>query len=267
MNMERTGNLLRMTKRNPLKAGVEPQIMPTLEHIWKLLKDEEPPLPGPELAEIPLLEDIHHEILALRGKAESLQSEISQRNSAVIALQEREYRFRYLATHDSLTGAMNRASFIERASRELRSAFSTGGICSIVMMDIDHFKRFNDTWGHLAGDEALRFVVSVVSSTLRKNDFRGRYGGEEFVFFFGGADQRISAAIAERIRETIASRPISLETGPVYITASFGVAVARMEFAAYPGDEYVDQLINNADMAMYQAKKAGRNRVICFTET
>jgi diguanylate cyclase (GGDEF)-like protein len=199
--------------------------------------------------------------------AESLQNEISLRNSTVIALQEREYRFRYLATHDSLTGAMNRASFMERASRELRSAFSTGGLCSVVMMDIDHFKRFNDTWGHLAGDEALRFVVNVVSSTLRKNDFMGRYGGEEFVFFFGGADQRISAAIADRIREAIASRPVNLETGPVYITASFGVAVAGTDFDEYPGDEYIDQLINNADMAMYQAKKAGRNRVVCFTET
>jgi diguanylate cyclase (GGDEF)-like protein len=256
-----------MTKRNPVKTGAEPRIVPALEHIWKILREEEPPPLSPELAEIPRLEDIHHEILSLRRTAESLQNEISQRNSTVIALQEREYRFRYLATHDSLTGAMNRASFIERANRELRSAFSTGGICSIVMMDIDHFKRFNDTWGHLAGDDALRFVVNVVSSTLRKNDFMGRYGGEEFVFFFGGADQRISAAIAERIRETIASKPIDLETGPVYITASFGVAMADMEFNEYPGDEYIDQLINNADMAMYQAKKAGRNRVVCFTET
>jgi diguanylate cyclase (GGDEF)-like protein len=241
--------------------------MPVLEHIWKLLKEENPLPMSPELAEIPLYADIYHEILALRGTTESLQNEISQRNSTVIALQEREYRFRYLATHDSLTGAMNRASFMERAGRELRSAFSTGGLCSVVMMDIDHFKRFNDTWGHLAGDEALCFVVSVVSSTLRKNDFMGRYGGEEFVFFFGGADQRISAAIAERIRETIASRPVNLETGPVYITASFGVAVADTDLDEYPGDEYIDQLINNADMAMYQAKKAGRNRVICFTET
>jgi diguanylate cyclase (GGDEF)-like protein len=256
-----------MTKQNPAKAGAELRTIPALEHIWKILREDEPPLLSPELAEIPLLEDIHHEILTLRRTAESLQNEISQRNSAVIALQEREYRFRYLATHDSLTGAMNRASFIERANRELRSAFSTGGICSIVMMDIDHFKRFNDTWGHLAGDEALRFVVSVVSSTLRKNDFMGRYGGEDFVFFFGGADQRISAAIAERIRETIASKPIGLESGPVSITASFGVAVAGIGLDEYPGDEYIDQLINNADMAMYQAKKAGRNRVVCFTES
>lgn len=244
-----------------LAAG---QATPELEHIWELLKGKELPPLSPELERIPLLEDIHYELLALRQTAESLQSEISQRNSTVIALQEREYRFRYLATHDSLTGAMNRASFIERACRELRSAYSTGNTCCLVMMDIDHFKRFNDTWGHLAGDEALRSVVNVVSAALRKNDFMGRYGGEEFVFFLGGADRKIGTAIAERIREIIASRPINLQNGPVSIAASFGVAVTNS--AGYPGDEYIDRLINNADMAMYQAKKAGRNQVVCFPE-
>jgi diguanylate cyclase (GGDEF)-like protein len=240
---------------------------PALEHIWKLLKEKEPPLLTVELTQVHLLEDIHHELLALRRTAESLQSEISLRNSTVVALQEREYRFRYLATHDSLTGAMNRASFMERAGRELKSAFSTGSSCGVVMMDIDHFKRFNDTWGHLAGDEALRFVVNVVSSTLRKNDFLGRYGGEEFVFFFGGADQGTSIAIAERIRETIANNPINLENGPVSITSSFGVSVVGAgAMKEAPGDDFIDSIINNADMAMYQAKKAGRNRVVCFPQ-
>jgi diguanylate cyclase (GGDEF)-like protein len=247
-----------MAKRNA------PREESALEHIWKLLRDKEMPQLPEELAQIPLLEDIHHELMALRMMADSLQSEISQRNSTVVALQEREYRFRYLATHDSLTGAMNRASFMERASRELRSAFATGSTCGVVMMDIDHFKKFNDTWGHLAGDEALRFVVNVVSSTLRKNDFLGRYGGEEFVFFFSGADLGTSIAIAERIRETIASNPINLENGPVSITSSFGVAVAAADLEEAPGDDYIESLINNADMAMYQAKKAGRNRVVCF---
>ncbi|MDR3248352.1 MAG: GGDEF domain-containing protein [Treponema sp.] len=264
-----------MAKRNAPKkngslvlsaeAGPPPE-QPALEHIWKLLTGKEVPELSEDLARTPLLEDIHHELLALRNMAEGLQSEISQRNSTVIALQEREYRFRYLASHDSLTGAMNRASFMERAGRELRSAFSTGGTCGVVMMDIDHFKKFNDTWGHLAGDEALRFVVNVVSSTLRKNDFLGRYGGEEFVFFFGGADQGTSVAIAERIRETIASNPINLENGPVSITASFGVAVAAPGASEPPGDDYIIRIINNADMAMYQAKKAGRNRVVCFPQ-
>ncbi|MDR3146814.1 MAG: GGDEF domain-containing protein, partial [Treponema sp.] len=245
-----------MAKRNTVKVDetlglstgldvLDPfPVHPALEHIWKLLKDKETPPFSPDLARIPLLEDIHHELLALRGMAESLQSEVNQRNSTVIALQQREYRFRYLAAHDPLTGAMNRASFMERTSRELSSALSTRTTCGIVMMDIDHFKRFNDTWGHLAGDEALRFVVKVVSAILRKNDFMGRYGGEEFVFFFNGADMNTSVAIAERIRETIASTPINLESGPVYISASFGVAVTSADFEGLVGDEYIDRIIN-----------------------
>jgi diguanylate cyclase (GGDEF)-like protein len=267
-----------MAKRNIVKMGETPglsvgpgvvdpsPVHPALEHIWKILKEKKVPPLGPELTKIPLLEDIHHELLALRGMAESLQSEINQRNSTVIALQEREYRFRYLAAHDPLTGAMNRASFMERTKRELRSALATRTACGVVMMDIDHFKRFNDTWGHLAGDEALRFVVRVISAILRKNDFMGRYGGEEFVFFFNGADMDTSVAIAERIRETIASNPIRLESGPVFISASFGVAVTPVDFNGSVEDEYIDRIINNADMAMYQAKKAGRNRVVAFPE-
>jgi diguanylate cyclase (GGDEF)-like protein len=251
-----------MAKRNSVTH--REQVSPSLEYIWKILKEKEPPPLSPELQGVPLLEDIRRELSALLKTAETLQNEMNQRNSTVIALQEREYRFRYLATHDSLTGAMNRSSFIERAGRELRSGFSMGSVCGVVMMDIDHFKRFNDTWGHQAGDEALRFVVNVVSSALRKNDFMGRYGGEEFVFFFGGADQKTSMTIAERIRETIASKPVNLESGPVSITASFGVAVANS--VEFPGDEYINGIINNADMAMYQAKKTGRNRVVCFPE-
>jgi diguanylate cyclase (GGDEF)-like protein len=257
------GNVNGMAKRNSARLG-ENQVLPALEHIWKLLKAKEALPLGPELKDIPLVEEIHGEILALRNLAANLQNEIDLRNSTVVALQEREFRFRHLATHDSLTGAMNRASFMERANRELRSAFSMKSGCGIVMMDIDHFKRFNDTWGHLAGDDALRFVVNVVLSALRKNDFMGRYGGEEFVFFFGGADRKTSVAIAERIRKTIASKPVSLENGPVFITASFGVAVA--DFDEYPEDGYIGRLIGNADTAMYQAKKAGRNRVACFAE-
>ncbi|MDR0732022.1 MAG: GGDEF domain-containing protein [Treponema sp.] len=267
-----------MSKQNTIKANktlgfsaeldaLEPSpVHPALEHIWKLLKEKDPPSLSPDLAHIPLLEAIHHELLALRGMAESLQSEVNQRNSTVIALQQREYRFRFLAAHDALTGAMNRTSFMERTNRELNSALATRTTCGVVMMDIDYFKCFNDTWGHLAGDEALRFVVKVIAAILRKNDFVGRYGGEEFVFFFNGADMETSVAIAERIRETIASTPINLESGPVYISASFGVAVTSADFEGPVGDEYIDRIINNADMAMYQAKKTGRNRVVAFSD-
>jgi diguanylate cyclase (GGDEF)-like protein len=209
----------------------------------------------------------------LRTLAESLRKEINLRNTAVEALQESESRFKYLASHDPLTGAMNRRSFMERAEFELKSALARNIPCGMVMMDIDHFKIFNDTWGHQAGDEALRHVVSIIASMLRKDDFLGRYGGEEFVFFFSHADKRTGIAIAERVREAIAGNPVRLGTGAVSISASFGVVLAadvgqEREIPEAPvkdsGDKFLETLIRYADLALYRAKQSGRNRVICF---
>jgi diguanylate cyclase (GGDEF)-like protein len=219
------------------------------------------------------LKELKAKEVDLRTLAESLRKEINLRNTAVEALQESESRFKYLASHDPLTGAMNRRSFMERAEFELRAALSRDIPCSIVMMDIDHFKDFNDTWGHQAGDEALRHVVSIISAMLRKNDFLGRYGGEEFVFFFSHADKKTGVTIAERVREAIEENPVCLGTGSVSISASFGVVLAAdAEKEALegdspisdPGDKFLETLIRYADLALYQAKQNGRNRVICF---
>jgi diguanylate cyclase (GGDEF)-like protein len=217
----------------------------------------------------------------LRTLAESLRKEINLRNTAVEALQESESRFKYLASHDPLTGALNRRSFIERAEYELRSARILRISSGIVMMDIDHFKLFNDTWGHQAGDEALRHVVSIISSMLRKNDFLGRYGGEEFVFFFSHADKKTGIAIAERVREAIASTPVKIGAGLVPISASLGVVLtedvdipepetapaagkAKLPEGSAPEGGIFEHLLRCADLALYRAKEEGRNRVICF---
>jgi diguanylate cyclase (GGDEF)-like protein len=157
---------------------------------------------------------------------------------------------------------MNRRSFMERATLELRNAALLKIPCGVVLMEIDYFKNFNDSYGHLAGDEALRHVVRVISSLLRKNDFLGRYGGEEFVFLFSNADEAMGLHIAERVREAIQNNPVNQENGPVTITASFGVAMA--EYIENQDDTYIESLIDNADSALYQAKHAGRNKVVCF---
>jgi diguanylate cyclase (GGDEF)-like protein len=209
------------------------------------------------------LQDLRRKEKALTAMTENLQQEVSLRNSVVETLQESESRFKYLASHDALTGALNRRSFIERSAAELQMAMVRKIPCCMVMMDIDHFKIFNDTYGHLAGDDALRHTVRLISSTLRRNDFMGRYGGEEFVLLLNGADLDTGIAVAERVRESLASAPVMLDLGPVPISASFGVSLA-----ADPDDpedkNYVQTLINNADIAMYQAKKTGRNRVVYF---
>ena len=205
---------------------------------------------------------------ALLDLTESLRMEMNNRNSAMEALQESESRFKYLASHDPLTGFMNRRTFMDRAIQELNDAARHRISCGIIMMDIDHFKIFNDTYGHLAGDDALRHTVKVISSFSRKHDFLGRYGGEEFVLFFSHADKANSIIIAERIRKGLEKRPILLESGPVTITASLGVALANLpdnpDFEKL-GD-YLETIIKNADTAMYKAKKTGRNRVVFFED-
>jgi diguanylate cyclase (GGDEF)-like protein len=208
------------------------------------------------------LKELKQKEEALRDLAENLRSEVDRRNSAVEALRKSESQFKYLASHDPLTGAMNRRSFMERASLELKNAALLKTPCGISMMDIDFFKNFNDTYGHLAGDEALRHVVRVIGSLLRKNDFLGRYGGEEFVFLFSNADEAMGIHIAERVREAIQNSPINLENGQVSITASFGVAMAG--YNETWEDVRIETLINNADSALYQAKHEGRNKVVCY---
>jgi|GEM_PF-544413 diguanylate cyclase (GGDEF)-like protein len=190
------------------------------------------------------------------------------------ALKESEARFKFLASHDPLTGILNRRSFIEMAELELADAIDLCVPCCLAMMDIDHFKVFNDTYGHLAGDEALRHAVKTVEAGLRKKDFVGRYGGEEFIFFFYGADEKTGFRILERLRENLAETPVVLENGPVSIHASFGLAGSSMDWGVFriPGQSgdhfddtgYIQKLISNADTALYAAKEAGRNQVMIF---
>ncbi|MDR1108241.1 MAG: GGDEF domain-containing protein [Spirochaetaceae bacterium] len=201
---------------------------------------------------------------ALTVLADNLRNEVNSRNSTVEALRESESQFKYLAGHDPLTGALNRRSFMDRAVIELAAAKSQNISCCIAMMDIDHFKVFNDTYGHQAGDEALRHIVAVISSLLRKNDFFGRYGGEEFVFYFDQVDQSTSIVIVERLREAVAGSRVQLKSGAVPISASFGVALFQDDAEQEMDD--LETCIHHADIALYQAKKGGRNKVVSYSK-
>jgi diguanylate cyclase (GGDEF)-like protein len=177
-------------------------------------------------------------------------------------LKESEAHFKFLASHDPLTGILNRRAFIETAEIELSNASYLCVPCCLAMMDIDHFKKFNDTYGHLAGDEALRHTVRIIESRLRKNDFMGRYGGEEFILFFYDTDKETGLGVLERLRAHLSESPVSLIKGPVEIHASFGFTAIEAEKSTEK--EYVQKLIHDADMALYAAKLAGRNKVVLF---
>lgn len=209
------------------------------------------------------MSDLRKKEEALLDLTNSLQTEANLRSSAMEALQESEARFKYLASHDPLTGALNRRSFLDRATNELKLSFQRGELCAIAIMDVDHFKRFNDTYGHQRGDEALKHVVKIATQNLRHGDLLGRYGGEEFVFLFTKADLAHGSMVAERICRAIAETPFVDKGEAMYVTASFGVSSTDNDIA-YTGD-YIHQLISYADTALYNAKATGRSKVVSYS--
>jgi diguanylate cyclase (GGDEF)-like protein len=170
-----------------------------------------------------------------------------------------------LATTDQKTGLLNIAGWRQIADRELAGRSPFG----VLMVDLDHFKRVNDTYGHLAGDEVLKAVAGAVRRNVRDYDSVGRFGGEEFVVLLPGLRDGEVLAVAERIRRAIAQLRVPLPDGDTVLStlsASIGVAV-------YPDAAHgVDELVHAADTALYRAKRAGRNRVVsslavCDTRT
>ena len=163
------------------------------------------------------------------------------------------------ATIDMKTDLLNAAAWRQLADRELERAARQHSATAVVVIDMDHFKRLNDTHGHLAGDEALRSVGAALGDVLRGYDAVGRFGGEEFVALLPGVDAQTAVAVGERVRERIEVLPIRVEqrTGAVAtvaVTASVGVAAAV-------GAADLDGLLRAADEALYAAKAAGRNAV------
>lgn len=160
------------------------------------------------------------------------------------------------AVTDALTGLPNRRYFDERLESEVGRANRYGKPLTLAMLDIDHFKRINDAYGHAAGDAVLRQVAHVLLEQIRDADFVARYGGEEFVLILPETDVSRALFVAERIRQAVAAASLRLPDGrELSVTASLGIA-------AFQGDNGSgDELLRHADRAMYAAKEKGRNRV------
>jgi len=161
----------------------------------------------------------------------------------------------FQATHDSLTGLWNRVGILEILQKELARARREAGSVGVVLADLDHFKRVNDTYGHLAGDAALRETAQRMRNSVRAYDSVGRYGGEEFLIILPGCHPP-AVNQAERIRACVSAAPIDTPESPVTVTLSMGVA--NYEALQQPD---MDTLLRAADAALYRAKNAGRNRV------
>jgi diguanylate cyclase (GGDEF)-like protein len=159
------------------------------------------------------------------------------------------------AALDYLTGTWNRRTLAQQAERAIAGARRRGGSLGVLLLDVDHFKRINDTLGHAAGDEALQRLVAILGEHMRDEDSLGRMGGEEFLVLLPQADLAQAAAAAERLRAAVEAASFDLSAGPWRMTVSIGAA-------ALAEGEGFDSLLQRADQAMYAAKRAGRNRVV-----
>ena len=174
-------------------------------------------------------------------------------------------RLKLTGLTDPLTGVNNRRYFDSRCVDEVSQARRHGSPLACMFLDIDKFKRINDTLGHPAGDEVLRQTAQLIKLQLRTHDIIARYGGEEFVVLLPQAAPSQACEIAERIRTTLAKHAFGLSAAEnLTVTISIGVAMLQEDCDDEHG-ECAQKLVNAADAALYQAKVGGRNRVVCDT--
>lgn len=191
--------------------------------------------------------------LELEQKLE-LEAKVKERTQA---LEKANEQLVELNTTDELTGVRNRRFFNASLNVDIKRANRTQTAISLLMLDIDHFKQFNDRYGHVAGDECLKDVAGILlDSVTRSEDCVARYGGEEFAIILPGTQLEGALKVAESIRENVARHATHTQDGPSHITVSIGVTSLVPE--EHASGDYVIQL---ADSALYRAKELGRNRI------
>ncbi|WP_130483828.1 GGDEF domain-containing protein [Sphaerotilus mobilis] len=167
-------------------------------------------------------------------------------------------RLRELSQHDVLTGVLNARAYYEQADRLILASRRVGQPCSVLFIDLDHFKWINDSHGHATGDVVLRSVAERMLATMRRSDLIGRIGGEEFSVLMPHTDVAQALVLAEKLRAAVEALMPTVSGRPLRITTSIGVA------SSHEGDAGIFDVQQRADRAMYQAKAQGRNRVTVF---
>ncbi len=181
-----------------------------------------------------------------------LEKKVAQRTEELSRANE---KLSELAMTDPLTRIANRRALFLRFQEEVNRAERYGRAIAVGMIDVDHFKSFNDMEGHLCGDEALKKTAAALASNLRKTDFVGRYGGEEFIVILPEASLPIAMELFTRLKTVVEGTVFQGRTKPAYLTVSIGIALFPKHG---PG---INELIERADQALFQAKESGRNRI------
>ena len=195
---------------------------------------------------------------SLTDVTKRFESEISKEHPSRAILNTVFNELYTLATKDQLTGVLNRRSFEELLGREVLRAIEHNLPLSVIMIDIDHFKQYNDTYGHLQGDVALKTVTRVVESNSRTEDFVARYGGEEFIVVLPGIKIDKAVEIAEKMRKSVADTKITASSKDIpegFEKATISLGVASL------GKEGIKDMLERADKALYEAKREGRNKI------
>ena len=196
------------------------------------------------------LEKKNRELTYILERLEKSKEEISRQNLELTKL----------ATRDPLTDLLNRRSLFENLNTLLSEAHAQRGVISCIMLDIDHFKVVNDTYGHAVGDKVIQIFAKILQDAIRPNDIAARYGGEEFVIILVNNDETQAIETAERIRETVNSTHSSELPDGLSISSSFGVSSTNNNIWQS------DKLIDYADKGLYVAKKTGRNKVVSYSQ-
>jgi len=181
--------------------------------------------------------------------------DISKQKLTEITLKDSVTKLKKLALTDSLTNLANRRAFVDAVETELARCQRNDLSATMLVIDLDYFKKINDTYGHLAGDEVLVHTAQILRRATRQYDIIGRLGGEEFAVFMTDTDASSSFEIAERIRQTIQATPTTVDDTPVAVTTSIGISIQTSPFT-------FKNLFNDADEALYHAKSLGRNQTV-----
>jgi diguanylate cyclase len=195
---------------------------------------------------------------AMEERTKTLESELQHSSEQVTELKVQLDDVRKESRIDQLTGVANRKAFDAELQAAIEDSAETGAALALLMCDIDHFKSFNDTWGHQIGDQVLRLVANCLSENVKGRDTAARYGGEEFVVILRQTALDNALNLADQIRSTVESKKlVKKSTGDILGRITISIGVAQLS-----ADDHAETLVQRADTCLYRAKHTGRNRVV-----